>query len=74
MTPSAGPGSPIKLFREPLVGSACPPVVPMAFSAVIIRGPGTLAAAIALRKATFTPEPPISRTVVNPASRVFFAF
>ena len=55
--------------------SACPPVVPRAGPDARIRGPGISPLLMASRRATSTyPSDPASRTVVNPASRVFFAF
>ena len=70
ITPSFGPGSPLRSLLTPLVGSAWPPVVAMDFSAVYILGPMISPLFIALRKETLTPVPPKSLTVVKPAIRV----
>src|SRR5690348_14893970 len=51
---SFGPGSPIKSFLYPLVGSACPPVLAMDLPAVKTRGPITRPELMALRSAMFT--------------------
>ena len=57
------------------MGSAWPPVEPIALPAVKIRGPGTTPALMALRSAadSFSPSPKL-RTVVNPASKVRRAY